>query len=382
MLNRFTFLSAAVLLNLVACSGDEEAGDQWTPKEAYPKYTDSTTATYVINEPNGNKTALSAMPVGKITVANAEYTKYEVRDPKDAAGEGVEIWANVKEDNTVELAGGVWTKPADVDYPVPDYISTTADAPYILKIDVPVGEPQPFAVSGSSIVGSPTDESKPGSIEGTYTLVEKDVTVETPTGTVSGVSHYTVKTALPVVLGVDAAVEGDVYFHPELGVVKADLARPFSGLGVGFAGSQDITALGDGFYSVQKVATLGQGFETSSRLTTYDLTGEFDADKNTHAKMLMEVRWVDEARAKTDERPEVISEFGTVFGIFPALMVPLPVSFFYPDEEGKGYKYWMSYVDQAAKNEAEQGISYAISADYDGANAVRVTKRIVFKRLE
>ena len=63
-------------------------------------------------------------------------------------------------------------------------------------------------------------------------------------------------------------------------------------------------------------------------------------------------------------------------------MTPLPVSFFYPEEDGKGYKYWTSYVDEAAKNEEDQGISYSISADYNGANAVRVTKRIVFKRLE
>lgn len=382
MFNRLTFISASLLF-AAACGGDEgEAGDKWTPKEAFPKYTASTTATYIINEPNGNTTALSAGATGKITVANAEYSKYEVRDPKDAAGEGVEIWANVKENDTVELIGGVWIKPADVDYPVPEYISTTADAPYVLNIDVPVGEPQTFAVSGASIVGSPTAESKPGSIEGTFTLVAKDVAVETPTGVVNGTSHYNVKTSLPVVLGVDAEVEGDVYYHPQLGVVKAELSKPFSGLGVGFAGSQDITELGDGFYSVQKVATLGEGFETSSSLTTYSLTGEFDADKNTHAKMLMEVRWVDEARAKTNERPEVISEFGTVFGVFPTVFAPLPVSFFYPEEEGKGYYYWMSYVDEAAKNEAEQGISYGISTSYDGANAVRVTKRIVFKRLQ
>lgn len=381
MLNRFMLLLATFSLGFTACGADDGGGD-WTPKEAYPEYTASTTATYIINEPSGTKTALSAGAVGTIVIGDAEYTQYEVRDPKDAVGEGVEIWANIKENKTIEIVGGTWTKPADVNYPVPEYISATADSPYPLEIDVPVGEPQPFAVSGSVIVGSPTAESQPTSIEGTYTLVAKDVTVEAPIGTVTGASHYTVKTLLPAELGIEAEVEGEIYYHPRLGVVKADLAKPFAGLGVGFAGSEDITELGGGYYSVQKVATLGGGFGTSSELATYDLTGDFDADKDTHAKMLMEVRWVDEARAKTEERPEVISEFGTVFGYFPSFLASFPVSFFYPEEASEGYHYWISYVDQAAKNETTQGISYSISADYSGADAVRVTKRIVFKRLQ
>src|SRR5690606_14212728 len=96
------------------------------------------------------------------------------------------------------------------------------------------------------------------------------------------------------------------------------------------------------------------------RLSTYDRAGEFDADKTVHAKMLLELRWVDEDKARTDEFPALFSpDFGTVIGMFPASFVSSPISLLHPAENGKGYTFWYAFVDQAAKNEpGEGGIAY------------------------
>jgi hypothetical protein len=73
-------------------------------------------------------------------------------------------------------------------------------------------------------------------------------------------------------------------------------------------------------------------------------------------------------------------EFGTVWGVYPYQLVESPVSLFHPEENGKGYKYWVGYVDQAAKNESSNGIAYHIGVNLPDyvSSPVRVTARILY----
>jgi hypothetical protein len=117
-------------------------------------------------------------------------------------------------------------------------------------------------------------------------------------------------------------------------------------------------------------------------LSTYDVAQTHDADKDTHAKMLLELRWADADRAATTDQPLVTETFRTVFGVFPSLLVPSPVSLFHPEENGLGYTFWVGYVDQAAKNEPINGISYAVDVSLPNSitHPVLVTARIHYAR--
>jgi len=139
-----------------------------------------------------------------------------------------------------------------------------------------------------------------------------------------------------------------------------------------------------GYNAIQKVGLIQPGGETFE-LSTYGCSGDFSADKMTHAKMLLELRFADEELAKTTTQPPVIVSFVTVFGYFPHQLVSSTVSIFHPEENGRGYTYWYALVDQAAKNVAgSDGISYGIEvapADYM-TNAVRATARIRYMVIE
>jgi hypothetical protein len=123
---------------------------------------------------------------------------------------------------------------------------------------------------------------------------------------------------------------------------------------------------------------------SSFNLDTYDCDGQkIAADKNTHASMLLELRWVDETQAKTDTQPAPKVEFGTTMGYFPNAMAGSPTSIFHPEENGKGFKYWYSYVNQAAKNSpGGNSETYHIKVGaVAGLSPVRVTARIYYKVL-
>ena len=110
--------------------------------------------------------------------------------------------------------------------------------------------------------------------------------------------------------------------------------------------------------------------------------GVKDADKDSHAKMLVELRWADDAMAKTDKRPSIDPVFGTDTGMYSATLEQVPVSFLHPEENGKGYVYWYYYVDQAAKNQPMNGIEYHAGVRYDSSfSPLRVTARIVYKKV-
>jgi hypothetical protein len=100
--------------------------------------------------------------------------------------------------------------------------------------------------------------------------------------------------------------------------------------------------------------------------------------------MLLELRYVDETKAKQTNVPEFVYgniEFGTTWGYFPHQLIASPVSLFHPEENGKGYTFFVAYVDQAAKNQQTNGITYHVKAtlpDYMYGSPMRATARIVY----
>lgn len=349
-------------------------------KEPYPRYSETTRTTFVKSAPGGDKVALASGVAGTKTINGKSFSVYRVGDDSSTTNGWSEMWGNLVDDTHIEIVGAQYSTTHSAILGIPIFASGTLDTPVTVDLDPPVGTPQPFQLTGSAVIGSQTATPQQSTVTGSYTLVEKDVTVESDIGTVSGCSHFQATGSLPL-LFTNLTVAGDLYYSPTFGLVKAAIREPLSGLGVSFAGSNDASDLGGGYFSVQKVGTVGAG-TSSWRLDTYDVKQKSDADKNTHAKMLLEVRWLDEAVAKTEQKPYVTQEFGTGWGYFPSALVVSPVSYFYPEENGKGYKHWIAYVDQAAKNEpGSNGISYHISAGYDPSwSAVRVTGRIVYKK--
>jgi hypothetical protein len=60
-----------------------------------------------------------------------------------------------------------------------------------------------------------------------------------------------------------------------------------------------------------------------------------------------------------------------------------PISLLHPEENGKGYKFFWAYVDQAAKNEpGSNGISYKVSVTKPmGAAPIKASARILYNLL-
>jgi hypothetical protein len=293
--------------------------------------------------------------------------------------QGAEAWIEWTADQVIFAGGEVYFPIAGVSEPGEPLVSGTADEPLVIDLNPPVGVPQTLVLKGSANLGDPTSPGNPYEIDTTitYTLEETEVTVETSVGDVSGCSRFTGSAE-----AYGMTFQGECWYHPELGMVAAHINWPEpNGTTLDLVGIQDYGKSDGTTGLLQAVGVVGPGLP-AFRLSSKDTTGEFDADKNKHAKMLLEVRWADEEKARTDTPPAVITQFGTVWGTFPHQLVPSPISIFHPEENGKGYTYWITLVDQAAKNESENGIVYAIEAwapDYATSNS-RVSARIFYHR--
>jgi len=259
------------------------------------------------------------------------------------------------------------------------------DAPLEINLAPPVGVPQ--SVSATAVLTPVGESGKPASGTATYTLVDDDETVVTDLGVITGCRHFTAAgsltgEAIPVPLqGVE--ITGDIWYHPDLGVVKWDL--PIVNAGMDLDSVLDYGDTSGDANTIRKVGVVDATSCGVFALDTYDVNNAFDATKMQHAAMLLEVRWADEELAKTGSAPAypgVNIEFGTVWGVFGFELIESPVSIFHPEENGKGYKYWYAYVNQAAKNEAgADGIAYhvKVTADTSFTPALRCSARIHYK---
>ena len=222
------------------------------------------------------------------------------------------------------------------------------------------------------------------SFEWTVKLEEEDVSISTPSGSYSGLRHYTgsgkiSEGPLSEFLG-DTEFTGEVYFSPTFGFPVLYKVN-----GINFNGDlESVWDYGDPDetgYRVMKKSAVINSENPSFELSTHDLKGNFDADPNQHAKMLLEIRYLDEDAAKNDPMPEINVEFGTVMGYFPSQLVESPFSIFFP-EENEGFKYFIAYVDQAAKGH-NGPISYRISVTGgESVKPLRVTARIYYNKIE
>jgi hypothetical protein len=329
--------------------------------------------------PDGTKRTLDGgLLDGTRVVGDRSWPRWGMESPGESPPRGGEAWIEW-EGEEIEAAGG------QVFYPESGLTSTAEpffvielDPPVKVALDPPVGVPQEHHFVGSAWVGGMTapEEVIPIDVVGTLTLTETDASVETSMGTVSGCRVFQGNAAI---LG--QALQGMGWYHPEMGLVYATLDYPPpDGLAIDVAAIFDYGTPKGGWNTVAGSKTITAA-DPYFQLTTHGRAGEFDADKDTHAKMLLEYRWAEPDKAVTDTEPAVFVEFGTTFGYYPHLAVPSPISFFHPEDNGKGYTFWIAYVDQAAKNEAENGISYRIDttlADY-ATGSVKVTARLHYK---
>lgn len=262
----------------------------------------------------------------------------------------------------------------------------TVDPPLELNIAAPLNVAQQVSTTITGTAPGITTVAS-ATATGTYTRVSSGETVNTEMGAVPDCSHYTAAITLAGDVVPDifkVTIEGELWYNPTLGIVKYSI--PLLGIEGNSQGTWDVDDPTGEYRTVKMTAVVNSG-NPRFRLSSYDVSGQYDADKNTHAKMLLELRWADEVTAQTGTKPAypmVNVRFETMIGQFPYTLDESPVSIFFPEENGKGYKYWYAFVDQAAKNEpGSNGISYNISVSTDTSITapLRVTGRIRYRAI-
>ncbi len=371
---------------LVACGGSDKDSFN-AEKSPYGARTPTTKMTSTLSF---SSTTLLSSPdieqtttvVGEKTIGGKTYDRLATLDVADPT-QGGEYWIKENPDGTVELAG-VELHSTLVD-PVLPSGSLVLDAPIVVKKDPPIGQEQVVSSSGTY---TPKGSANGVSVTATgkYTLVEKDAVAQTQWGPLTGCNHYRgsisgTSSLLPAVLQ-GVTITGEMWYHPSFGVVA--FKAPALGVETSMKEADDCGADdASGYRTIRKVGNVDAS-SGKFELSVYDCTGDFTADKNVHAKMLLELRFQDETAAKTTTQPSNSYEFQTVFGQFPSMLVQSPVSVLHPEENGKGFVYWIAFVDQAAKNEAGgNGISYGVEVlPAKSGNPVRASARIYYKTLK
>ncbi|GAB4304174.1 MAG: hypothetical protein Kow0090_19740 [Myxococcota bacterium] len=325
--------------------------------------------------------------VGEKKIKGKTFSRFQVGDFSASDLDAVEIWLDTSAGETVTIAGAEIYRPNVGDASSPD-ITITLKEPVNVSLNISVGEPQTktveweveFSDSISPIEVALYEVLSQSGVTTEYTLVDDSETVDTPMGSFSGCKHYQYETkdTTPI-------LTGEVWLHSTVGVVKIiSNWPPPEGVDAGLLSILDYGTPAEGFNTIQSATAIG-ATNPNYELNTYYANEQFDADKDTHAKMLLELRWADPEKAKSTTQPPVGYEFGTVMGVYPTFLTMSQISLFYPHENGEGYNYWVAAVDQAAKNESQNGIAYHIRTWYDTTAAggeggdVRVTGRINYK---
>lgn len=366
------------------CSSSDSAGadaDAFDAEHApYGAYTPTTLGAYQLSF-LGTSARVESRNLGTKTIAGMTFDRDLVGDPA-LPDHGFELWvADHSEAGSIDFGG------FDARSVVGAPFTATLASPVHVPLAPTVGQAQ--AVSGTATITSPTDlVGQPVQVTGSYTRTESDASVTTAAGVVHGCNHYTgafvgTGDAIPAAFR-GTEVTGELWWHPSYGVVAAKSSSvPLDTL---LAESSDCGAAEVGSFAVTRKTAVIDATHPFT-LDTYDCAQQFDADKQTHAGMLLELRWLDEASARTHNPvgyPFVHVEFGTVFGYFPTT-APLEsaVSVFHPEENGLGMNHWLTYVNQAAKNESgSDGIAYHIRVTVDpGFSAIRATARIHYRKI-
>jgi len=377
-----TLLMALAVLFALCCGSDDGGLAHSDGKEPYGKFSDNTTFAFSGSLGAGMSGAAMNMElVGQTTVQGKTYNQHRIGlEDLEETAKGTFIM-NVKAD-TVDVIGAELDAEDYVAITGIPYLSFELDGPLTASMFPPMGKTQHVETSGDFVKGDPAvaENHHQENVAIDYTTTDDDATLETALGVLHGVNKVELETVLA-----GQAVNADIWIHPELGVLKAFVDYPApDGIALDMVGTADYGDPDAEWNAIRSVQVL-DGANGLYRLDTYDATGTLDADKDTHAKMLLELRWADAEIAKTDREPgypSVNIEFGTVWGMYPHTLTKSPVSLFHPEENGEGYTYWYAFVDQAAKNEASNGIAYhiSVSADTSINPPLRVTGRIIYKR--
>ncbi len=311
--------------------------------------------------------------IGETEVAGQTWVRWGVGDHSNPdAPNGFELWIDGALDQDMKGIGGT----------IYGFGEATLDAPLEVNGDAPKDEPQVLSMTGV-VKNLESGGESTVSVTGTYTMVEDDMTLPSAMGDLAGVRKY-VGTATPDGEAIPAIVkattlEGTIYAKPGLGIVRVSV-QPL-GFVLDLVGGSDLGSNAGEYNAMQKMAVLQPGEFLS--VDTYELNQEMDADNQTHAKMLLELRYADGARASDPTAPDLASSasitFGTTLGYYSHSFTKSAVSVFHPEENGRGYNYWYAYVDQAAKNEPGDRTNYHISVSNGASEPVRVTSRIVYR---
>ena len=329
----------------------------------------------------GTDTAQDTAVVGQKAIAGTSYDRLATTRIDDPTKTG-EYWIKESPNGAVAFAGFAHS---DLLAGIVPAATTTFSTPIALNLNVPIGQPQAVTTTASVQLVN-TGVTSSAHLTGQYTLTEKDVTVATGVGPLSGCSHFTGQAQtdsadVPAIFQ-GKTINAELWHHPSFGVVAFN--APDIGIGTVMTDSSDCGSMDASNHKIIRKTGVVNPSSSSFNLDTFDCDGkQIAADKNTHAAMLLELRWADETQAKTDTQPVPRVEFGTSIGYFPNAMAELPLSTFHPEENGKGFKYWYSYVNQAAKNEpGDNSTTYHIKVSPVADLApVRVTARIYYKVL-
>ena len=252
------------------------------------------------------------------------------------------------------------------------------NTPVVVDVAGPLGEPQTTTVQGTLVFGDP-NVSDPGYLpfDMTFTPEEDGVVAPAPMGDVPGCRRTTFTASTTGGI----TVSGALWTKEAIGVVHAVLdAGAFGQFELGTEGWTGFDDVG-GRRLIQAEQRL-DATTPSFSLSTYDIDGDFVADKDTHAQMWLELRFADADLARTTARPQVSESFGTIFGVFPSMLVQTDLSVLHPEDADEGFTYWIAAVDEAAKNEPVNGIAYSVSAAWSGGEPVLAGAFIQYKRLE
>jgi len=374
LLSLIAIMASASLLS--SCGDDSDDKDKM--REPYGTWTETTRNTYMGHIPGISSSAFYSGVIGEKEINGNSYQRvkisFDIASPSLVSEntQGTEFWITRKNDNTYLFAG----------FEEISILSATIDPPLTLNLNPPVGETQTMTANAMLKL----DESEtPTAVSGTatYTLVSDNETVVTVMGSISGCRHFqgsanVTGDGIPAAFG-NVDVTFDIYTHKDYGIVKWNF--PLFSSGLDLQGTQDLGVTEDGYRLVQKMGVAG-GYSGTFDFNTRDATGIEDADKNTHAKMLLEIRYANPEKAVTDTMPPANTVFhtSTLYGFFEHQFIPSKISLFHPEEAGQNFHYWIAFVDKAAKNETDpDGISYGITVAPTTSDAVLCTARILYK---
>lgn len=374
----FKLAMCVLSLSLLAQTGCN--ANSFDPENApYGDYTPSTVM-HSTSQYAGVTSNTVQQVVGQKTLNGKNYDRM-VSSNVNTPNMGLEWWIT-QSGTTIEIAG-IDASHSHAITPIVAVDTAIFNPPVVASLSPPVGVPQ--QLSGNLTItmqGSTTPHTVQTTAQ--YTLLDNNAKVDTSIGTIYGCSHFSgsISSVGDIVPSAFAgiSVSGEIWYHPSFGIVA--LSSKQLGLTDQMDNTSDCgTPDAPGYNTIRKVAMINSA-TPNFELDTYACSHDFNADKDNHAKMLLELRWADEANARTTTKPGypmVNIEFGTVWGTFPSTLIQSPVSILHPEENGNGFVYWLAYVNQAAKNESSNGIAYHVTVTADpSVSPIRASARIYY----